>query len=90
LQRAINDNEKLKAHKIATESLSVREFMSNILKHLNENGNVVLDRVPLISGTKKRAKLIVIFLAILELAKEGSIEISQSSFNGPIWILKNK
>ena len=90
LQRAINDNEKLKAHKIATESLSVREFMSYILKHLSENGNVVLDRVPLISGTKKKAKLIVIFLAILELAKEGSIEISQSSFNGPIWILKNK
>ena len=64
--------------------------MSNILKHVNENGNVVLDRVPFISGTEKKAKLIVIFLAILELAKEGSIEVSQSSFNGPIWILKNK
>ena len=88
LQEALEGGAFIEAHTISKEQLSVREFMSTLLKIVKEKGQISLCYVPIVKNPNKKSKLIVVFLAILELARQGSIEISQSSFNGTIWILK--
>ena len=87
LQQALKDGALIEAHTISKEQLSVREFMSTLLKLVKEEGQISFCYIPLVKNPYKKSKLIVVFLAILELARQGSIEISQSSFNGTIWIL---
>ena len=53
-----------------------------------EKEQISFGQIPMVKNPNKKSKLIVLFLAILELARQGSIEVSQSSFNGTIWILK--
>ncbi|MDX1914654.1 MAG: ScpA family protein [Methylophilus sp.] len=75
-------------HKLGRAELSVREHMSQILRRLKEEGlleftalfDVVNEGVP---------KLVVNFLAILELAKEGLIRITQQGAFTPIYIQTN-
>ena len=88
LQEALKEGMLIEAHTISKEQLSVREFMSTLLKLVKEKGQISLHYIPIVKNPNKKSKLIVVFLAILELARQGSIEISQSSFNGTIWILK--
>ena len=88
LQEALKGRLLIEAHTISKEQLSVREFMSTLLKLVREESQISFGCIPIIKNPHKRSKLIVVFLAILELARQGSIEISQSSFNGTIWILK--
>ena len=88
LQEALKEGALIEAHTISKEQLSVREFMSTLLKLVKEKGQITFCYIPIVKNPNKKSKLIVVFLAILELAKQGSIEISQSSFNGTIWILK--
>ena len=88
LQEALKEGTLIEAHTISKEHLSVREFMSTLLKLIKEKDQVAFYNIPAVSDPNKKSKLIVMFLAILELTKQGGIEISQSSFNGTIWILK--
>ena len=88
LQDALKEGTLIEAHTISKEHLSVREFMSTLLKLIKEKDQVAFYNIPAVSDPNKKSKLIVMFLAILELTKQGGIEISQSSFNGTIWILK--
>ena len=63
-------------HKVGKQELSVREHMSHILRRLKADGLVefshLFDMI-----TEGIPKLVVHFLAILELAKEGLIRITQ-------------
>lgn len=75
-------------HKIGKAELSVREHMSQILRRLKVDGllefsqlfDVMSDGLP---------KLVVNFLAILELAKEGLIRITQQEAFSPIYLQIN-
>lgn len=71
LQRA----EQLSHHQIVKEPLSVRERMSSILTQLNTYGTCVFTK--LFTFKEGRHGVVVAFLAILELSKEGLIEIIQ-------------
>jgi segregation and condensation protein A len=81
LARASN----FKHHKISREELSVREHMSHILRRLKEHRmlefsalfDVANDGIP---------KLVVCFLAILELAREGLLRITQQEAFTPIYL----
>jgi segregation and condensation protein A len=81
LARASN----FKHHKISREELSVREHMSHILRRLKEHRilefsalfDVANDDIP---------KLVVCFLAILELAREGLLRITQQEAFTPIYL----
>lgn len=72
-------------HKIGRAELSVREHMSIILRRLKTEQliefsqlfNVVEDGIP---------KLVVCFLAILELAREGLLRITQQAAFSPIYV----
>ena len=84
--RGILQQAKLKSHhKIAREELSVREHMSLILRQLqSEGGFVQLEQ--LFDPGQGVAGVVVHFLAMLELAREKLVEISQSEAFQPIYI----
>ena len=71
-------------HKIHREELSVREHMSIILRRLQGGGYVVFDQ--LFDLTLGAQGLVVSFLALLELARESLIEITQNEAMAPIYV----
>src|SRR5580765_5890899 len=73
-----------KHHRISREELSVREHMSGILRLLRERR--VLEFSELFSAERGVAVLVVSFLAVLELARELLIEITQSECFAPIYV----
>lgn len=76
---------KYKHHRISREELSVREHMSIILRRLQNDSmvefaslfDVMKDGIP---------KLVVCFLAILELAREGLLRLTQQAAFSPIYV----
>jgi len=71
-------------HKIKREELSVREFMTNILRKLQGHNFVVFeDLFDVAAGAQS---LVVSFLAILELARESLVEITQAEVLAPIYV----
>ncbi|SNX60430.1 condensin subunit ScpA [Nitrosomonas ureae] len=71
-------------HQIKRETLSVRAYMSQILRDLRGHDQVEFH--DLFSPAATLAEVIVTFLAVLELAKELLLEISQSLDGGIIYI----
>ncbi len=71
-------------HHISREELSVREHMSAILRALRERR--VLEFGELFRPERGVAVLVVTFLALLELARELLIEITQSECFAPIYV----
>ena len=71
-------------HKVRREQLSVREQMTHVLRCLQGGEYVAFDSLfDLQDGV---AKLVVTFIAILELAKEYLVEIQQSETLGSIYV----
>jgi segregation and condensation protein A len=73
-----------KHHRISREELSVREHMSSILRALQESR--VLEFSELFQPERGVPVLVVTFLALLELARELLIEITQSECFAPIYV----
>jgi len=71
-------------HKIAQEELSVREHMSMVLKKLQ--GRKFVEFSDLFEAHKGVSVLVVTFIAVLELAKETLIEITQAEVYAPIYV----
>ncbi len=71
-------------HRIKREELSVREYMIDILRRLQGRGYVVFE--DLFESTTGLAGLVVSFLAVLELARERLVEITQNEALAPIYI----
>ena len=71
-------------HTITREQLSVREHMSIVLRHLQ--GRKFVEFEKLFDPTKGSPVLVVTFLALLELAKETLIEITQAEVFAPIYV----
>ncbi len=74
-----------KHHKIGREELSVREHMGIILRQLQERGGFVQFET-LFDPAMGAPGLVVHFLAMLELAREKLIEITQSEAFQPIYV----
>jgi segregation and condensation protein A len=71
-------------HKISREELSVREHMSMVLKRLQ--GRRVVGFEDLFDPSHGAPVLVVTFIALLELAKETLIEITQAEVYAPIYV----
>jgi segregation and condensation protein A len=71
-------------HKITREELSVREHMSIVLRHLQ--GRKFVEFEHLFDPSKGTPVLVVTFIALLELAKETLIEITQAEAFAPIYV----
>ncbi|MEQ6435063.1 ScpA family protein [Comamonas sp. w2-DMI] len=74
----------VQSHKITREELSVREYMSQILKQLQGQRFVEFERI--FNPEKGSTVLVVTFIAMLELAKETLIEITQAEAFAPIYV----
>jgi segregation and condensation protein A len=71
-------------HKITREELSVREHMSIVLRHLQ--GRQFVEFEQLFDAARGVPVLIVTFIAMLELAKEALIDITQAEPFAPIYV----
>ena len=71
-------------HTITREQLSVREHMIIVLRHLQ--GRKFVEFENLFDASKGSPVLVVTFLALLELAKETLIEITQAEVFAPIYV----
>lgn len=80
LQRA----KLIQRHKITREELSVREHMSHILKRLQ--GRRFVEFEALFDPLKGAPVLVVTFIALLELAKEALIDVTQAEAFAPIYV----
>lgn len=80
LKRAIMN----KHHRIKLENLSVREKMSNILARLQEIKHLNFSKLFILSEGK--LGVVVTFVAILELLKQGLLEVTQTDFFGEIYL----
>jgi segregation and condensation protein A len=74
----------MRHHKVTREELSVREFMSAILRRLH--GTQFTEFTALFDVSKGVAVVVVSFLALLELVRESLIEVSQSEPFAPIYV----
>lgn len=75
LQDVLKRADQLSHHQIVKEPLSVRERMSSVLERLKGGEGLIFNRLFLTQ--EGRHGVVVTFLAILELSKEGLIEIIQ-------------
>ena len=74
-------------HQVQQDELSVREQMSDILRRLQQQPFLEWTAVfPPLAGV---AHIVVCFIAILELAKEGLLRIAQEAPFAPIWLQLN-
>jgi segregation and condensation protein A len=71
-------------HRVSREELSVRAHMSSILRALKERR--VVEFAELFEPQRGVSVLVVTFLALLELARELLVEITQSAGFGPIYV----
>lgn len=71
-------------HRVSREELSVREHMSLVLKRLKDMGFVGFEA--LFDVGNGVAEVVVTFLAILELARESLVEITQAEAFAPIYV----
>ena len=71
-------------HRISREELSVREHMSIVLRKLQ--GRKFVEFADLFDVTQGTPLLVVTFIAMLELAKETLIELTQAEAFAPIYV----
>jgi segregation and condensation protein A len=71
-------------HKVTRDELSVRSHMSEMLRKLA--GGAFRDFLSLFEPWRGVAVLVVNFLALLELAREGLVEVTQAEAYAPIYV----
>lgn len=74
-------------HKVRRDELSVREQMTRILRQLSHGQFETFENLFDVSGGIPQ--LVVTFIAILELAKETLVEITQTETLGNIYVRAN-
>jgi segregation and condensation protein A len=72
-------------HRVQREELSVREHMGLVLRYLRDAGGFV-EFVDMFDVTQGAPVLVVHFLAMLELAREQLLEITQTEAFAPVYV----
>ena len=80
----LNRAKATRKHSVTREELSVRSHMSRILRYLGGHGFVRFDE--LFQPEEGVSVVVVSFLAVLELARESLIDITQSAAFDPIYV----
>src|SRR5271156_6809117 len=83
-QEVLSRSDMFAHHHVQREPLSVRQRMTDVLSSLNANAFV--DFVRLFRAEEGRRGVTVTFVAILELLREGLIEIAQAEAYGPLHV----
>ena len=61
--------------------------MTKILKKLSNENHIEFVDIIDFEHTNKKITLIIFFIALLELVKDGLVEINQTQFNSKIWLI---
>ena len=77
--------EMFQRHQVQLERLSVRERMSDVLDRVNQSGEF-LSFPALFDVREGRMGVVVTFLALLELMREGLLELVQNAAFAPIYV----
>lgn len=80
----LNRAKATQKHRVGREELSVRAHMSRLLRDLQGKGFVLFDE--LFQPEEGVAVLVVTFLAVLEMARESLLDITQSAPLEPIYV----
>lgn len=88
LLRARREDSVPAPRRIARDSFTVVECMTNILSRLETEGETTFEA--LFESAATRDEIVTTFLAMLELLKSNRIEISQNGLYAPIMINKRK
>jgi segregation and condensation protein A len=86
LARVLNRAEMFQHHAVKLEPLSVRERMSDVLTRVNDAPEEFVPFVSLFSVHEGRVGVIVTFLALMELIREGLIDLVQQAAFAPIYV----
>ena len=84
LQDVIRRADLFESHQVSKETLTLREKMGQVLEHLQ--GREFVPFVALFTIDEGRLGVVVTFMAILELVKEGVISLVQTDSFGPIHV----
>ena len=85
LSEVLNRADLYKRHSVVAEPLSVRERMSKVLERITEASSFI-EFWELFEVQEGRRGIVVTFLALLELLREGLVYISQSEPYSPIYV----
>ena len=85
LSEVLNRADLYKRHSVVAEPLSVRERMSKVLERITEASSFI-EFWELFEVQEGRRGIVVTFLALLELLREGLVYISQREPNSPIYV----
>jgi len=85
-QDVLKRAEKFSHHQIQREPLSVRERMSRVLAKLTDDAEEFIAFHQFFTASEGKRGAVVTFLALLELCKEGLIEIVQGEVLSEIWV----
>ncbi len=88
LVQALDDisrnEEKVAPHKVVVDSINLGEAIHSLLDKLRQKTNTTL--LTVLQGSPERQKIVVTFLALLEMCKLGIIRISQSEGQNDIQV----
>lgn len=85
-QEVLRRADQFRHHHIQRETLSVRERMSHILERLQQSSGHYLQFQLFFNAREGKAGAVVTFLAILELCKEGLLDIVQGEPLSELWV----
>ena len=85
LAEVLNRVELFKRHSVTAEPLSIQERMSNILERIAGNTRF-LNFSELFELGEGRRGVVVTFMALLELMREGLVDVSQNEPYSPIYV----
>ena len=86
LARVLHRAEMFQRHAVQLEPLSVRERMSDVLARVNDAPEEFVPFVSLFNVREGRLGVIVTFLALMELIREGLIDLVQHEPFAPIYL----
>lgn len=86
LSRVLKRAEQFTSHRVHLDPLSTRERMTRVLDQLRPIGQEFLAFAALFQVEEGRSGVVVTFLAIMELIKEGLVEIVQAAPFSPIHV----
>jgi segregation and condensation protein A len=86
LSRVLQRAEMFQRHAVKLEPLSVRERMSDVLSRVNDAPEEFVPFVSLFNVREGRLGVIVTFLAMMELIREGLIDLVQNEAFAPIYV----
>jgi len=76
--------EEIATHEVNLESVSLEERMDYLRRRVQERAR--LSWTEMFDGTRSRLEVIVTFIAILELAKGGVLQLHQADNTSEIWV----